>query len=119
MADDDQIKRLEKQGEEAIKLQEKFLDTGVGTKALLREIKAERGKQEEKSRKQEEALRKQLADAEEAIAEGNNISAGALMMNQQQIKEAEKGLKKLEEIKKEVLSVALISWWRLEPSSLR
>ena len=29
MADDDQIKRLEKQGEEAIKLQRKFLDTGV------------------------------------------------------------------------------------------
>ena len=28
MADDDQIKRLEKQGEEAIKLQEKFLDYG-------------------------------------------------------------------------------------------
>ena len=48
MADDDQLKRLEKQGEEAIKLQEKFLDYGVGTKALLREIKDERAKQEVK-----------------------------------------------------------------------
>ena len=101
MADDDQLKRLEKQGEESIKLQRKFLDTGVGSKALLRELKAERAKQEEKSRKHEEALRKQLADAEAEIAKGTSISAGALKMNQEQRKEAEKGLKKLEEIKNE------------------
>ncbi len=45
--------------------------------------------------------RKQLADAEAEIAKGTSISAGALKMNQEQRKEAEKGLKKLEEIKNE------------------